>query len=340
MMRKLFKLIITLIAGSLLMSSQQLFAYSITVDADSYSHGDILNDVYYGVTLSGSTAPGNVYARDVGQDLSGNYGYASTGFMVFGRDGRHGGYIWDLGWLTNPADDHTFRADFDMATNQVSLDGIASDPYDEWTLEAFAADGTLIDSASATLVGGPGDFATLTVASPAYDIAYVMAYGSGDSKGCTSAGSGWSNGVNLDNLAFNLPANVTLDIKPGSCVNPLNTNSKGVLPVAILGNYDFDVTQVDVTSIRLMGIAPIRWSLEDVAAPAGNDSGWCDSCDEMPADGYVDLTLKFSTPAIMAALGSVEDDQCKMLELTGNLKEAFGGAVIVGEDAVSIKVKK
>jgi hypothetical protein len=46
--------------------------------------------------------------------------------------------------------------------------------------------------------------------------------------------------VRLDDLAFELTTtesepSVYVDIKPGSCPNPLNTKSKGVLPVAILG---------------------------------------------------------------------------------------------------------
>ena len=38
---------------------------------------------------------------------------------------------------------------------------------------------------------------------------------------------------------------VPIDIKPGSCPNPINVKSKGVLPVAVVGNSSFDVTQVD-----------------------------------------------------------------------------------------------
>ncbi|MHC4365745.1 MAG: Kelch repeat-containing protein, partial [Planctomycetota bacterium] len=68
---------------------------------------------------------------------------------------------------------------------------------------------------------------------------------------------------------------VTLDIKPGSCPNPLNLNSKGVLPVAILGSADFDVNQIDIASIRLADVAPIRSSYEDVATPV-SDGNECD----------------------------------------------------------------
>ena len=57
-----------------------------------------------------------------------------------------------------------------------------------------------------------------------------------------------------------------VDIKPGSCPNPLNVGSQGVLPVAIAGTVDFDVTTVDPNSIRLIDVAPLqsKTSYEDV----------------------------------------------------------------------------
>ena len=51
----------------------------------------------------------------------------------------------------------------------------------------------------------------------------------------------------LSVLAESVTANngVALDIKPGSCPNRINTMSKGVLTVAILGTGDLDVTEID-----------------------------------------------------------------------------------------------
>lgn len=43
---------------------------------------------------------------------------------------------------------------------------------------------------------------------------------------------------------------VPIDIKPQSCPNPINVKSRGVLPVAILGTAEFDVTTIDPASIR------------------------------------------------------------------------------------------
>ncbi|MHC4336466.1 MAG: hypothetical protein ACYSTG_00750, partial [Planctomycetota bacterium] len=101
------------------------------------------------------------------------------------------------------------------------------------------------------------------------------------------------------------PIAVVVDIKPGSCPNPLNVKSKGVLPVAILGSEDFDVNAVDVASIRLAGVAPIRGSYEDVGAPV-IDANDC-NCTEDGPDGYLDLTLKFKTQEIVEPIGEVND---------------------------------
>lgn len=127
---------------------------------------------------------------------------------------------------------------------------------------------------------------------------------------------------------------VDVDIKPASCPNPLNVGSKGVVSVAILGSEGFDVTQVDPDTVLLEGVAPLRWSLEDVATPYEvNCNG---SCHDLGPDGYLDLTLKFKIQEIVAVLGTVVDGEVLLLELTGNL---FAGIPIMGYDEVVV-IKK
>jgi len=121
-----------------------------------------------------------------------------------------------------------------------------------------------------------------------------------------------------------------VDIKPGSCPNPLNMKSKGVLPVAILGTFELDVTTIDVASIRLEGVAPIRSSVEDVSG---------DNCAEEVPDGYLDMTLKFDTQEILSVLGGeggVSDGDEIILQLTGSLGD---GTKIDGDDSVLILKK-
>ncbi|MGD8500457.1 MAG: hypothetical protein PVJ86_07400 [Phycisphaerales bacterium] len=132
------------------------------------------------------------------------------------------------------------------------------------------------------------------------------------------------NGEHLQN------AKAYIDIKPGSCPNPLNLNSKGVLPVAILGSEGFDVTTIDPDSILLEGVAPIRSSYEDVSTPVSEDECACTT--EGP-DGFLDLTLKFKTQEIVAAIGEVSDGDLLSLTLTG---EDISGVSIEGTDCVVV----
>ncbi len=90
---------------------------------------------------------------------------------------------------------------------------------------------------------------------------------------------------------------VDLDIKPGSCPNPFNVklfefaedskpNKGGVLPVAVLGSETFDVTNVDLSSLRLEGVMPLSKggpNIVDVAGPVV-DGGEC-ACTTAGPDG-------------------------------------------------------
>jgi hypothetical protein len=125
-----------------------------------------------------------------------------------------------------------------------------------------------------------------------------------------------------------------IDIKPGSCPNPLNVKSRGLLPVAILGSEDVDVDSVDIASIRLAGVAPIRSSFEDVGTPLV-DANECECSTEGP-DGFLDLSLKFETQRIVEAIGEVSHDDELTLELTGVLSY---GTHIEGSDCVIIRGK-
>ena len=141
-------------------------------------------------------------------------------------------------------------------------------------------------------------------------------------------------------VAAPLPA-VPLDIKPQSCRNPLSMKEKGVLPVAILGTNTFDVSQVDPATVRLEGVAPMRWSLADVATPFEPFTGKADAydCNDYGPDGYIDLALKFNAQEVVAALGEIHDGDVLVLHLLANLREEYGGIPITGEDVVVILAK-
>jgi hypothetical protein len=102
--------------------------------------------------------------------------------------------------------------------------------------------------------------------------------------------------------------NTSLDIKPGSCPNPLNPGSHGVIPMSFAGTNAFDVTLIDPTKLQLAradgvggAVTPIasRIRIEDTASPFSGPS--CD-CHELTGDGRPDLSMKFKTDDVVAAL--------------------------------------
>jgi len=169
-----------------------------------------------------------------------------------------------------------------------------------------------------------GSFATTDYALPSWHH---------DGRGTLSGESGHA-GFRIASVPEPTTAYVAVDIKPQSCPNPLNVRSKGVLPAAILGSEELDVNTIDAASIRLAGIAPIRSSYEDVAAPTV-DASECECIAEGP-DGFLDLTLKFKTQEIVEALGEVSHREVLVLTLTGVL---FDETPIEGADCIAIRGK-
>lgn len=85
---------------------------------------------------------------------------------------------------------------------------------------------------------------------------------------------------------------VLIDIKPGSYPNCFNINGAGVIPVAILGSSEVDITQIDVNSLsfaglsaRIKGNGSPQCSEEDVSGDFTNPEG--------AADGFIDLVCQF-----------------------------------------------
>ena len=92
----------------------------------------------------------------------------------------------------------------------------------------------------------------------------------------------------------------------------MNRRSPGFLPVALLGSGDFDVSQVDLTTVVLERAAGIGSSvaphqgppgpspvIADVATPFDGEP--CD-CHDLRGDGTVDLSMKFLTADVVTQL--------------------------------------
>lgn len=174
------------------------------------------------------------------------------------------------------------------------------------------------------------------------DGSIVIRVPNGASSGLVYVVAGGEQSNELEVVINKVPSiSVAFDIKPGSCPNPLNLNSKGVLALAVLGTDEFDVYNIDPATVMLTmngngddSVAPLRWAYEDAATPFKGEL--CD-CHDHNGDGYIDLTLKFETQEIVNTLGlSSYVGETIPLSLTGNLKEDYGGTPIYGQDCVWI----
>jgi hypothetical protein len=104
-------------------------------------------------------------------------------------------------------------------------------------------------------------------------------------------------------LAYTAPAGSTIigaglrieiDIKPGNASNPVQPFSQGVIPVAILGSDDFDVADVDVTTLAF---GPAGAPLAHRNGPHPKDANH---------DGISDLLADFLTEEAGIAPGDEE----------------------------------
>jgi hypothetical protein len=129
---------------------------------------------------------------------------------------------------------------------------------------------------------------------------------------------------------------VGFDIKPTSCPNPVNRDSKGVIPMAILGSDDFDVGDIDRSTINIEGISPVKTGYEDVATPyePGPD-GLVDqmNCTTEGPDGYTDLIMHFKTSEIATLLEGLNKKDVFVLTIQGEMED---GRVFRGEDIIVI----
>jgi hypothetical protein len=114
------------------------------------------------------------------------------------------------------------------------------------------------------------------------------------------------------------PITVAIDVKPGGVPNPVNTRSKGVIPVAILTSPDFDATTVD----------PATVCFGDAEAPAQRDCTEAHGrshIEDADGDGDLDMVLHFETQ--QTGIDPGDTTAC----LTGT---TTGGQAIEGCDSI------
>jgi hypothetical protein len=137
--------------------------------------------------------------------------------------------------------------------------------------------------------------------------------------------------------AVRMPLTVPLsiDIIPRTCPNECPIKGGGSIEVAIHGTSDLDVTDIDIASVLLEGVTPVRNSFKDKSSPVISPSDVCD-CTTEGRDGFIDLCLKFDKKEIFSELGGVNIGDSFVLTLTGELND---GTPIAGQDCIDI-VKK
>jgi hypothetical protein len=140
-----------------------------------------------------------------------------------------------------------------------------------------------------------------------------------------------------------------VDIKPGSCPNPVNVShgaaaAAAVVPAALLGNA-FDVTQIDISTVRISPVIlqengsdpdlpPVHISYDDVGAPF-EPTDTC-QCAALPPDGILDLVIHFDRQQMTDAFGlqSLQNNAQFPLKVTGVLNEGRG--IFSGRDCIRI----
>lgn len=142
------------------------------------------------------------------------------------------------------------------------------------------------------------------------------------------------------------PLMLALDIKPGSCPNPINGKSRGKLPVALLGIEDVHTCMIDLSTLQLARadgiggyVMPLEGPpgphtvIEDVAGPFDDED--C-ACGEVEPDGIDDVSMKFSTPEVFRVLELYDIDNNDRVELvlSGSLHD---GTPFFAYDCVILK---
>lgn len=105
---------------------------------------------------------------------------------------------------------------------------------------------------------------------------------------------------------------VDLDLKPGGCPNSFNRGSNGVLPAAILGTATFDVHDIDLSTVVISRDDGLGGSSAPNEGPPGPHSTYSDvgtpfvgnecDCHSLGGDGITDLSMKFKSADMVAAL--------------------------------------
>jgi hypothetical protein len=109
-----------------------------------------------------------------------------------------------------------------------------------------------------------------------------------------------------------------------------------LISVVILGSAELDVSRIDPSTLHLNGILPSAVSIQDVSCdPLRNtvSTEYTGCCQRIP-DGYADLLLGFSKPALWGACNNPRGDTLLCLQMSGC---CFDGPLVSGIDSVMFR---
>lgn len=114
------------------------------------------------------------------------------------------------------------------------------------------------------------------------------------------------------------PGKIVIDIIPGSSDNIVRSGAWRVLPVAILGSKDLDVTSINPRTIRLNGV--------DIMLVGKSDKSLCVEKD-INEDNYKDLLCDVRSTGF-----KIEAGEYKIIIKAGT----YNGRSLSGEDRIKI----
>ncbi len=300
-----------------------IISSTISGNTSSGAGGGIRNSGQ--LTLANTTISGNTSRSAQGAGIS----VANQAALITLRNStisqNTGGGIW------NPLGGLVELANTIIASNPPGADCLASGPTSFG--HNLDGDGTCglgaagdLSNANPFLAplqdnGGSTFTHALLPSSPAIDAGNPATPGSGgnaceatDQRGVTRP-----QGAACDIGAFELDRaiKVVIDIKPGSEPNCFNINGHGVIPVAILGSADLNVSDINVQSLLFDGLE---------LRVRGNKGPFC-SIEDSNADAFPDLVCQFEDdPTNWSGGGTTAS-------VTGELND---GTPIQGTDSICI----
>ena len=130
------------------------------------------------------------------------------------------------------------------------------------------------------------------------------------------------------------PLRASVDIRSGSCPNPLNLRASGVLPVAVSWVDQGRLGQIDPSSATLEGIRPYRAiPPSGAAAPQISGGGAPCACEEVADPGAGRWLFLFPVRDLAAALSAPAVGETRPLHFSALLDD---GTPVEGQDCVKL----